>query len=237
MMGNMSYNPSLKPSSYGADGDMNWDPETLDRWREKLFLLPEDYNGAILILEGIRYRLDFLAMGAEMVVFNLVNLETGIADQVLKLFRIAFDPIGAVRELLDQSLGSISSNPDLTIKICSELLLLDPNDEVAAFNRAIAFAIKCDYERALESFDLAVYLMPDDVVNWINKAVALAYLNRHVEVAENLEAVADIDPIRSKEYLSQMSGQADILKESLRIALEQNPTNQTAVRAMCEFFQ
>ena len=113
---------------------------------------------------------------------------------------------------------------------------MNPNNDAVIFNKATALCMKGEYEQALDCYDLAISITPDDLYNWLAKAATLGDLDRHLEVLEHLAMAEIIDVNGVKGYFAQVKVQADIVEHSLREVLRSDPANREAERLLDQFF-
>lgn len=202
------------------------------------FLTPEQHVGATIELEGVPHRIDsILATGGTMVVFSLTNLHTGKSDHVLKIPREQFDPRPRLEHALKEALQGVQDNPNRVVKICDMLLELDPNSEVAAFDKGVALMVKQEADRALEAFDLAIAISPTDLWNWLQKTSCLAMLGLDVESRDNFLITTKLDAKGTRECLSHAPGLAKEIQAALERVISQNPADGAAKRAFDEYFR
>jgi tetratricopeptide (TPR) repeat protein len=230
---------AVSDEEYGAhDDDYGmWDLQTQERLRNTLCPTPEDYIGAETSLDGVRYKVDsVLGTGGFMVVFKLMNMDTGQCDQVLKVFREEFDAETILIKKYKKAMENLKHDPDLVIKISERLLELRPNDDAILFNKASAHCQKKEYQQALDCYDLAIAQAPDDLYNWLAKAATLSQLGRYSEAVDHLATAHSIDAGWVRAYYQEMDFQAAAVKESLREVLKHHSQDQQASQLLRELF-
>jgi len=62
------------------------------------------------------------------------------------------------------------------------------------YNRGVDFYYKGNYELALEAFDKAIEIKPDDAKTWSNKGVALGKLGRYDDALKAFDKAIEIKP-------------------------------------------
>jgi len=175
-------------------------------------------------------------MGAEMVVFSLTNLETGKSDLVMKIPRAEFDERAVLEEALADALKALDRDPDRVIKICDRLLVSDPFCDVAAFDKGVALMAKGENGAAIQSFDLAIELDPNDPWNHLQKAVCLAEVQRDAECLECYQRVRNMDPHLTLECLQKASGLARRIRSAIKRIAKNNSNADLAQRILREDF-
>jgi tetratricopeptide (TPR) repeat protein len=64
--------------------------------------------------------------------------------------------------------------PQLRIKGCSEIIQRDPNDATAYHNRAVAYALAGDIDRAIVDYTKTIEIRPDNAIAYENRGRAYA---------------------------------------------------------------
>lgn len=217
----------------------DWDQSTQQRLKAKLIPVPEDYIGGIIAMgeDNALYQVDsVLGSGGFMVVFRMKNLETGTCDMVLKMFREKFDPQIVLRKRYMRALRRLDTDSDLFIEISDRLIQNNPNDETLYFNKATALCINKRFKDALNCYDLAIAAAPEDVLNWVCKAVALVELKQHQAAVEHLAVASQMDLDAVHSFLREAIEQAKVLELGVRARLAQEPEDECAERMLKAYF-
>ena len=198
--------------------------------------VPEDYLGSTMMKDGVEYRLDGIeAIGSKFVVFRARNVATNTVDLVAKVPRSDFDPRQPLLEALPIALEDLTQNPDRVIRICERLLNLDPTIEAAVFNLGIARYAKKDIAGALDAFERALSLAPQDGWNLLHRASCLALLGRDEECLRDfLTATEDGDAVRGA--LVHVRGHALNIKTALGRLSRRGPAGNAAMQALDDYF-
>ena len=84
--------------------------------------------------------------------------------------------------------------PQLRIKGCSEIIRRDPYDATAYHNRAVAYVLAGDLDRAIEDYTRTIEIRPDDPTAYENRGRAYAskgdYTGAFADVMKASELVA-----------------------------------------------
>jgi len=194
---------------------------------------PEDMIGSI---EWGRRVESIEAIGAEQVVFNLLNLDTGEIDMVLKVNRSKFDPERVLFDRLRVASENIETDPDRVIRICDKILQFSPGNAAASYYKAVAMTIKGELEQSLEWFDVAIASEPTELIFWILKSYTLSKINKHQESVEHLLTAISLDPGKVKDFIIKIDTEERIIYQSLNYVLKHNPNNKQVETAIIELY-
>ncbi len=174
---------------------------------------PEDYIGKMV--EPDLQVGSIVAIGSKFVVFKLRNLRTGKNDEVMKVWKVEFDPRTPLLEALPKAMEELRDNPDRVIRICDRLLALDSSMAAAAFDKGVALLVKDQPSAALQAFNQAIALEPADVTNLLHRAACFATLGRHDDMLRDLSTAADLNDLLLKDVLLSAPAIAEKIRESL----------------------
>jgi len=202
--------------------------------------VPEDYLGSTMMIDGAEYRLDGIeAIGSKFVVFRARNVATNTVDLVAKMPREDFDPRQPLLEALPIALKDLDQNPDRVIRICERLLKLDPTMEAVAFDLGIACYEKEDIAGALDAFERALALAPQEGWNLLHRASCLALLGRDEECLHDfLKAteVADVEGDGVRGALGHIRGHALNIQTALGRLSRRGSAGNPAMQALDDYF-
>ena len=80
------------------------------------------------------------------------------------------------------------------VKICNQVLELDPNNESALYNKGLALSNLGKYDEAIRCYDKVIEIDPKNVDALYNKGLALSNLGKYDEAIRCYDIVIEIDP-------------------------------------------
>jgi tetratricopeptide (TPR) repeat protein len=87
-----------------------------------------------------------------------------------------------------------NKDPQVRIKVCSDIIQRDPNDATAYHNRAVAYGANGEIDRAIADYTKAIELTPDNAAAYDNRGRAYAskgdYTHAIADVTKASELVA-----------------------------------------------
>lgn len=213
---------------------MNWEPDVLERWKNKEVVLPEDWIGAIFVDDGVRYEIrSILGQGESSVVFETANLRNRKIF-ALSIFRHYIDPINSLKDEMNE-IAKNDYDPDKMIEVCNKILERKPDSEPAIFNKGIAFLQKGYHKEALDAFSLAVSLAPQDVIDWLHRALCFAVLKDDHAAITDVQVALDIDNSTAISVLETLSESMEPIKASFERVLKNEPENPIINQIRCCF--
>jgi len=199
--------------------------------------VPEDYVGSTTTMDGVEYRYDGIeAIGSKFVVFRLRNMATNTVDQVAKIQRMEFDARGPLLEALPIAMEELTKNPDRVIRICERLMNLDPTIEAAAFDLGVARYEKKEVAGALDAFERALALAPQDGWNLLHRASCLALLGRDEECLHDFRTATEVAGDGIRGALAHIRGHAQNIQTALGRLSRRGPDGNAAMQALDDYF-
>lgn len=238
----MTTNATSTPSDIPVNNlGFNWDDATLTRWSGKIYLLPEDYIGVTYVdEEGARCEINSIfRAGTNSITFKTLILGTE-QGELLKIASFFFDlnyTIHILEKRLRDEFVKGNVTPDRIIEICDQLLELDPNHGIAAFNKATMLKSKRDFEQALEWYDVAITNQPNDYLNWLVKAECQIELTRLSDAVDSLFVAVNLDSDGIKKHLEQVERHAQLFESLLRQVIKYDPENEKALLVFNKLFK
>jgi hypothetical protein len=191
----------------------------------------EGLVGATGRLNGVPHRIDsILGSGRQKVVFGLVNLETN-EQRALAFFRETDrEALAAyLRELAD---GTRPYEAAEVIARCDIVLKSNPEDETAAFNKAVALDHLGELASSQQWFDVACASNPSDVNNLLFNASALARLGDRQRATKLWADSRALDHTAFTAHFARFERDRLLLDETLRALLAEAPENADVRRLL-----
>lgn len=209
------------------------DPDFLKRLQTAAEIDPAKLVGSEIELAGQTYEIfELIRAGAQMVVFGLKHIATGKSDLVIKIPRTSLDPQAQLQKIICEELSKGEDmDPARMIAVCDKLLSLFPTDGVAAFNRGAAWFHAKNYDKAIESFDLAISIEPYDLWNWLQKAACLAECQRDSECLECVQVAGEFDASKTREYLEKARELRRMIDQALDRLIQAGGETKDAMNA------
>ena len=112
--------------------------------------------------------------------------------------------------------------------------LANAKSSVEWYNEGVGFIDEGNNEKALEAFNEAIKLDPEDAEAWNNKGLVLGYIGKYEEAQECFEKALTIDPELTNAWNNNGSallyvGRYEEAIESFNRTLEIDPENENAI--------
>jgi tetratricopeptide (TPR) repeat protein len=144
------------------------------------------------------------------------------------MHRLLFLTVAAIVSALGPALADDERDclqqkePQLRIKACSEIIQRDPNDATAYHNRAVAYGLAGNLERAIADYTKAIEIRPDNASAYENRGRAYA------SKGDYTRALADV--MKASELVAKAATGSTSIKQNSPKATVTTPKKPAAIR-------